>query len=103
MTRIYFASNRNVRHETSSKGAVFGDRFNENGPQCFRVGHAEVKLSGDAKKDTDWKVGQTRLYEETLDDTPPEAANKKLGSGKMFEDLREHLKKEEADVIIKNK
>jgi esterase/lipase superfamily enzyme len=101
MTRIYFASNRDVKHETSSRGDVFGQRFNAGGPQCFRVGVAEVSLAGGDPRDDDaWTVGATRLYPETLDATPPEEAGAKLGSGKMFEDLREYLRQEDRDVIV---
>ncbi len=101
MTQIYFASNRDVKHETSSKGDVFGERFNQGGPQCFRVGLAEVALAGSDPSDDDaWSVGDTRLYSETLDTTQPENAGQKLGSGKMFEDMREMLKKQDRDVIV---
>ncbi len=101
MTQIYFASNRDVKHETSSKGDVFGQRFNTGGPQCFRVGLAEVTLTGgDATVDDAWAVGDTRLYSETLDTTRPENAGKKFGSGKMFDDLRKVLKVENRDVIV---
>ena len=55
MTQIYFASNRDVKHETSIHGDVFGERFNQNGPQCFRVGIAEAKLKGkDPANDDAW-------------------------------------------------
>ena len=99
MTKIYFASNRDVVHETSSKGNIFGDRFNGAGPQCFRVGVAQVDLSGsDPKKDDHWSVGDTKLYPETLDSSMPAGA--KLGSEAMFEDLRTELKKQDTDVIV---
>jgi Alpha/beta hydrolase of unknown function (DUF900) len=99
MTRIYFASNRNVLHETSASGHVFGERFNAGGPQCFRVGHAEVTLGGaDPTQDDDWSVGATQLYPETLDSSLPKGA--KLGSAKLFEDLRQLLKPNDIDVII---
>jgi esterase/lipase superfamily enzyme len=99
MTRIYFASNRNVLHETSASGHVFGERFNAGGPQCFRVGHAEVTLGGaDPSQDDDWSVGATQLYAETLNSSLPKGA--KLGSAGLFEDLRQLLKPNDIDVII---
>lgn len=100
MVEIFFASNRDVKRESSSKGDVFGERFNKAGPQCFRVGRAEVALRGDPLDDAAWTVGKTELYPETLDKTPPEEAKGKLGSGKMFEELRVRLKDEDRDVIV---
>ena len=97
--RIYFASNRDVRHASSKSGDVFGDRFNADGPQCFRVGHADVTLKGgDPTDDDGWSVGRTKLYPETLSDASP--AKKKLGSATLFEDLRAQLKQEDVDVIV---
>lgn len=99
MSTIFFASNRDVLHETSSKGRVFGQRFNADGPQCFRVGKAEVKLKGsDPRVDDAWKVGQTKLYPEKLDDTRGRDA--KLGSAALFEELRQYLRGADRDVII---
>ncbi|MFV0335570.1 MAG: alpha/beta hydrolase [Tropicimonas sp.] len=99
MTRIYFASNRNVRHERSKSGNILGDRFNADGPQCFRVGEAEVVLSGDdPKDDASWKVGRTQLYPEDLDSRGEAGA--KLGSQRLFGELRKTLKAENMDVII---
>jgi esterase/lipase superfamily enzyme len=95
MTRIYFASNRDVLHETSSSGHVFGPRFNAGGPQCFRVGDAEVTLKGgDPKNDDMWSVGATKLYPETL------RGNGKYGSARLFDELRKELKAENKDVIV---
>ncbi len=100
-TRVYFASNRDVIHESSKSGDVFGDRFNANGPQCFRVGQADLRLKGrDPKDDDAWSVGQTRLYPETLEDGKPRDPKLKLGSASLFEDLRVTLKAEPLDVIV---
>jgi esterase/lipase superfamily enzyme len=101
MSRIYFASNRFVKHESSAKGDVFGDRFNKDGPQCFRVGWAETKLKGDDPlKDEAWSVGKTQLYPEQLDATKTADSQPKLGSAALFEDLRAELKKADRDVIV---
>ncbi|WP_126976902.1 alpha/beta hydrolase [Frigidibacter oleivorans] len=99
MTTIFFASNRNIRHRSSSKGDLFGDRFNADGPQIFRVGEAEVTLTGpDPKEDDSWQVGASTLYDEQLRETAKTPA--KLGSAALFEKLRRILKEEERDVLI---
>ncbi len=99
MATIYFLSNRNVLHETSKSGHIFGERFNKDGPQCFRVGEAEVVLNGsDPKQDEDWSVGRTKLYPEDLDSKRP--GGEKLGSAHLFESLRKLLKAAEHDVVL---
>ncbi len=98
MTRIYFATNRNVKHETSKNAKNLGDRFNEQGPQCFRVGWVEVGLTGDAKDDDAWEVERCELFPEKLDSTMDKGA--KLGSEAMFERLREFLNENICDVLI---
>lgn len=99
MERIFFASNRNVKHETSVSGNLFGDRFNADGPQCFRVGHAEILREGtDPKKDESWTVGQTKLYPEELDSRREDGAM--LGSNRLFDDMRKLLKEEDTDVLL---
>ncbi len=99
MTTIYFVSNRNVLRESHGKGRILGERFNRDGPQCFRVGTAEVTLKGkDPRKDDNWAVGPCALFPETLDSTMPKGA--KLGSAALFEELRRTLKTENRDVLI---
>lgn len=101
MVRIFFASNRDVKHESSKSGNLFGDRFNSDGPQIFRVGHADVDLKGrDPKKDDAWSVSASQLYPETLDNKAAGGTNFKLGSAAMFEDLRKELKRDDKDVIV---
>ena len=85
MTRIYFATNRNVKHETSKNAKNFGDRFNLQGPQCFRVGRVDVALTGDPEDDEAWEVGRCELFPETLDSSMEQGA--KLGSAAMFEEI----------------
>ncbi|MBL9059909.1 MAG: alpha/beta hydrolase [Mangrovicoccus sp.] len=99
MTKIYFVSNRNVLRETHGKGKVLGERFNKAGPQCFRVGVADIRFAGGvAGDDNNWSVGETKLYPEELDSSMPSGA--KLGSEAMFDDLRALLKQEDYDVIV---
>ncbi|QHQ34461.1 alpha/beta hydrolase [Algicella marina] len=98
MVQIFFATNRDVKYETSKNSNNFGTRFNEAGPQLFRLGKTDVKLTGDPLDDNAWEVGHTELYPEVLDSRRKEGA--KLGSAAMFADLREILKEKQKDVII---
>ncbi|MCE6951494.1 MULTISPECIES: alpha/beta hydrolase [Rhodobacterales] len=99
MSTIYFASNRNVLHETSASGRIFGERFNAGGPQIFRVGKAEVAFAGgDPKDDRNWQLGQTRLFPESLDSRRTEGV--RLGSKRLFDELRVALKENDRDVIV---
>ncbi|MGE0499856.1 MAG: alpha/beta hydrolase [Rhizobiaceae bacterium] len=97
--RIYFATNRDVKHETSKNAANFGDRFNKDGPQFFRVGSVEVTDGGGSPVDEDnWVAGQCNLYPEKLDPAKPKDV--KIGSPKFFEDLREILVANAHDIVI---
>lgn len=99
MADIFFATNRDVKFETSRNGKNFGNRFHEKGPQVFRLGAAEVTLSGNDPFDDDkWSVGRTDLVSENVDKQNRQV---KLGSAKLFEDLRRILKKKKnMDVVI---
>lgn len=98
MATIYFATNRDVRFETSKTAKNFGKRFNEAGPQFFRLGKVEVTLNGDPKEDDDWEVGRCELYSEELNSERAKGA--KLGSADFFNDLREMLKGCDNDILI---
>ncbi len=100
MSTIFFATNRDVKHETSKNANNFGDRFNALGPQCFRVGTVEVTLNGDPLSTDDdvWEVGRCELFTEKLDSASEGGAL--LGSAKMFDELRGLLKDNTCDVII---
>ena len=93
MSTIYFATNRNVKHETTADGSNFGIRFNEKGPQFYRVGQVEMAPGDDG---WDWHVGTCTLYADDAADG--DAAN--IGSAHMFEKLRKYLKENDCDVIV---
>lgn len=98
MTEIFFATNRDVKHETSKNSKNFGTRFNEAGPQIFRLGKTDVTLTGDPLDDDAWEVGRTTLYSEDLNSRQKKGAQ--LGSAALFDDLRKILKSENKDIII---
>lgn len=94
---IYFATNRNVIEE-GTKNAEFGERFNADGPQFFRVGVCEVALQpGRQPTDDDaYTVTETDLYREqatSKSDPRPRSAD-------LFEELRELLRDGDRDVLI---
>ena len=98
-TRIYFASNRDVKFETSQSANNFGNRFNADGPQFFRVGVVDVlDKGGDPRDDDNWSAGLCTLYPENLD--PGRSADVKIGSPKFFDDLRKILTENALDVVI---
>lgn len=95
METIYFASNRDVKHETSNSCKNLGKRFNQDGPQFFRLGKAEVLVDGDPKDDDNWSPSQCSLYPENLG-----GQRQKIGSDGFFEELRELIVEHKGDVII---
>jgi esterase/lipase superfamily enzyme len=98
-TPIYFASNRDVKFETSKNAGNFGIRFNADGPQFFRVGVCDVDdKGGNPKADANWIAGNTALYPENL--APGNTASVKVGSPKFFDDLRKILVANVQDIII---
>ncbi len=99
MSKIYFATNREIKFETSKNANNFGDRFNAMGPQAFRLGHVTVTMQGtDPKVESNWTVGECRLYAENLNANAKGGV--KLGTDDFFEDLRLALKSECHDLII---
>lgn len=97
--RIYFASNRDVKFETSKNANNFGKRFNADGPQFFRVGCVDVTdKGGDPTDEDNWVAGNCELYPEKLDPNQPKDV--KIGSPKFFEDLRQILVANAQDIII---
>jgi len=95
--QIYFATNRNVKRE-SQTNATFGDRFQPDGPQFFRVGRCEV-ASKYGRKPTDddaFEVVGVNLYPEK----PTPRSRPRARSGDLFDELREQLRDEQRDVLI---
>lgn len=93
---IFFATNRNVTAE-SDDDVQFGERFNGNGPQFFRVGVAEVEQrEADATADDAVRVERRRLYSETRG----ESGETVRASQDLFEDLRARIKKDDQDILV---
>jgi esterase/lipase superfamily enzyme len=95
--QIHFATNRNVKRESETQ-ATFGDTFNADGPQFFRVGVAEVVLKdgADPTADDAFALEAVNLYREK----PSARSRPRPRSGDLFEQLRRKLKDEEQDVLI---
>lgn len=98
-TRVYFASNRDIKYETSKNSDNFGERFNAMGPQFFRVGRSNVTLKdgADPRDEDNWNLGRTTLYDESQ---KTEDRQQGLGSARMFDDLRRMLKDDERDILV---
>lgn len=89
---VYFATNRNRLRKAGR--VEFGERFHEDGPQFYRVGHARVEQ---ISKDPDEGY---LLREVTL---APESKSGKptlLGSKKIFNDLQERMRQDNRDVLV---
>lgn len=86
-TDVYFASNRNFNGSLIEP--EFGERFNEAGPQYYRVGRASVERRG---RD-DYAFLSARVEAEALDQNV-------LGSQSLFEDLRHILRSSNRDVVL---
>lgn len=100
--QIYFATNRDV-NERPDGTATFGNRFNDLGPQFFRVGTVDLTRRADGGQpvpftdDDPFNLGPARLYP----DVQTTATGASLrGSQVMFEELRQRLKNEEQDVLV---
>jgi esterase/lipase superfamily enzyme len=94
---IYFATNRDVVREGTSN-AEFGERFNADGPQFFRVGVCEVALQPgrNPTEDDAFAVTASNLYrEQTTSRSEPRPR-----SGELFEELRKLLRDGDRDVLI---
>src|SRR5678816_2778073 len=101
---IYFATNRNILSEDNDGIATFGNRFNAEGPQVFRVGAVDfsprLDHAGNPVPPTDdepFLIGPARLYPDTQTVAPGVVMR---GSQVMFDELRERLRNEEQDVLV---
>lgn len=84
---VYFASNRDFNGSLTDP--KFGERFNDDGPQYFRVGRAKVERKGG--DDYKYKSGKV------VSEKPNENI---LGSRSLFDDLRQTLQTTKQDVIV---
>lgn len=92
MIDVYFATNRK---QTRKKPPVrFGDRFNHDGPQFYRVGLARVEKKSD-DPDKGYKLVDVLLAEES--ETGPPVT---LGSKEIFKKLREQMRKDHRDILV---
>lgn len=92
MHDVYFATNRNLLRKTGP--VEFGGRFHVDGPQFYRVGHAQVeKVSEDP--DEGYVVREVSIAAESKQGAPV-----RLGSKAIFTDLREKMRAENRDVIV---
>ena len=95
--QIYFATNRDVIQEGTSN-AEFGERFNAEGPQFFRVGVCEVALRAGRQPTDDeaFEITATNLYREQA----TSRSEPRPRSGDLFEELRQLLRNEDRDVLV---
>jgi esterase/lipase superfamily enzyme len=87
MYDVYFATNRDFSGPLDNP--QFGERFNDAGPQYFRVGHAKVERRGD----DDYKYRSAQVEDEALN------ANI-LGSRSLFNDLQHTMRTTKQDVVL---
>ena len=95
MVTVYFATNRDVIDEEKGK---FGERFNELGPQFYRVGVAELDIKSN-DKDEGYKITSVKVEKE-IDKGDQDGNKKARGSSKLFDGLRATMKKQERDIIV---
>jgi esterase/lipase superfamily enzyme len=88
---VYFATNRN---QTRKKPVKFGDRFNDDGPQFYRVGSARVDKKSD-DPDEGYNLTDVSLQDESTSGPPV-----KLGSKQIFKKLQKQMRKDGRDILI---
>ena len=86
---VFFATNRDV--DGTDAEPIFGNRFNAQGPDAFRVGRGEAERSKGV-----YHTRSIELFPETLAADQPEI----LGSRRAFADLREQMRKEQRDALL---
>lgn len=91
---VYFATNRDIAG--SDDEPRFGNRFNEKGPQIFRVGEAVVQRV--SQRRSEYRFRRARLEPEDL--SSPNPNNIKLGSKSLFDTLRQQLAETKRDALV---
>jgi esterase/lipase superfamily enzyme len=91
---VYFATNRDIAG--SDDEPRFGNRFNEKGPQIFRVGEAIVERV--SRRRSEYRFRRARLEPEDL--SSPNADKVKLGSRSLFDTLRQQLADTRHDALV---
>ena len=91
---VYFATNRDMAG--SDDEPHFGNRFNEKGPQIFRVGEAIVERV--SRRRSEYRFRRARLEPEDL--SSPNADKVKLGSHSLFDTLRQQLADTRHDALV---
>jgi len=90
---VYYATNRNETGTDASPS--FGPHFHQKGPQYLRFGSAEVEPP--MAPGADYRVVSVHLAPEQI--TTP-GAPQVLGSRQIFDELRNRMKAESADLIL---
>lgn len=91
---VYFATNRDIAG--SDNEPHFGNRFNEKGPQIFRVGEAVVHRVSQTR--SEYRFRRARLEPEDLSSRDPD--NITLGSTRLFGNLRQQLAATKRDALV---
>ncbi|MGF1474558.1 MAG: alpha/beta hydrolase [Geminicoccaceae bacterium] len=91
MFTVYFATNRDITIRRNKP--QYGIRFNDMGPEMFRVGKAQVKKNEDGT----YQLVKSELMPEDLEAANVE--NHTFGSPVIFEELRAQMQDQCLDVI----
>lgn len=94
---VYFATNRNKDNE-DDKAPWYGERFHADGSESYRVGRAFVMVEGTGEKAT-YKADKVETFPEKKA-SDRDDRNAKLGSAKLFKDLKARMHAEERDLIV---
>jgi esterase/lipase superfamily enzyme len=95
MAKIYFATNRDLIDLATGE---FGERFNAEGPQFYRVGHAELDPD---PSDTDHAYTLRKVVVEP--ETPPADLSGRgavFGSSALFKNLRAEVIAGGRDIVV---
>lgn len=87
LCNVYFATNRDFNGSLNEP--EFGERFNNDGPEYFRVGRAQVKRQG---KDA-YSIVSAQVEAEALNENI-------VGSRRLFDELRNDMRTTCQDVVL---